>query len=121
MWNTLEVNNKENRATPTLEIFLKKSFIIGAVLVSLLSTLNIFHILFLIVNFEHVTAGRGSDVAFSNVTGFQAYDDVNNPVSSSSELHQNIINLIIIFSYKPFLFYPMQIYILKQRSPLKSA
>ena len=46
---------------------------------------------------------------FSKVADLQTYDDVNNRVSSSSELHQNMINLIIIFSYKSFLFRPMKI------------
>ena len=50
---------------------------------------------------------------FSKVADLQTYDDVNNRVSSSSELHQNMINLIIIFSYKSFFFRPMKIDILK--------
>ena len=50
---------------------------------------------------------------FSKVADLQTYDDVNNRVSSSSELHQNMINLIIIFSYKSFLFRPMKIDISK--------
>ena len=46
---------------------------------------------------------------FSKVADLQAYDDVNNRVSSPSELHQNMINLIIIFSYQSFLFHQMKI------------
>ena len=60
-----------------------------------------------------------SEIVFSKVADLQAY--VNNPVSSSSELLQNMINLIAIFSYKYFLFRLMRIDILKHISPLKSA
>ena len=59
-----------------------------------------------------------SGIVFSKVAGLQAY--VNNPDSYSSELLQNMINLIVIFSYKYFLFRLMQIDILKHISPLKS-
>ena len=52
---------------------------------------------------------------------FRLNDDVNNPASSSSELLQSKVDLIIIFSYKCFFFHLMQIYILKQIRPLKSA
>ena len=64
-------------------------------------------LVFHIVNFEHVTAGWDSGIVFSEAAGLQAYDDVNNPVNYSSELHQNMINLITIFSYKSFLFHTM--------------
>ena len=121
----VKVNNKDTRTTTTLKMFCKIVEVKKKQLKQLtpfakklhhrrcfgVFTVNFEYILhlvlvFLVVNFKHVTAGWGSGVVFSKVAGLQDYGDVNNHVSSLSELHQNMINLIIIFSYKCFHFSP---------------